>query len=190
MTDLTWRSFAYLRVPLALSGVALLVGAIGAWKGRALALAVMMVIFFHAARLALVVFDPYLGSRPLAQALLDAPPGKLIVDDQYYAFSSVFFYANRRALLLNGRKTNLEYGSYAPGAPDVFIDDAGFRERWLGPERYYLVATDLERARLEQLVGAGRLHRVERSGGKSLYSNQPRRETFSSWRSSATGGSR
>ena len=29
---------------------------------------------------------------------------------------------------LNGRRNNLEYGSYAPDAPrDVFIDDAGFR---------------------------------------------------------------
>ena len=57
----------------------------------------MMVLFFHAARLALVVFDPYMSSRPLAEALLEAPPGKLIVDDQYYTFSSVFFYTNRRA---------------------------------------------------------------------------------------------
>ena len=81
----------------------------------------MMVLFFHAARLALVVFDPYMSSRPLAEALLAAPPGKLIVDDQYYTFSSVFFYTNRRAHLLNGRVNNLEYGSYAPDAPqDVF----------------------------------------------------------------------
>ena len=83
------------------------------WRG----LAAMMVLFFHAARLALVVFDPYMSSRPLAEALLSAPPGKLIVDDQYYTFSSVFFYTNRRALLLNGRVNNLVYGSYAPDAP-------------------------------------------------------------------------
>ncbi len=91
------------------------------------ALAAMMVLFFHAARLALVVFDPYMSSRPLAEALMRAPPGKLIVDDQYYTFSSVFFYTNRRALLLNGRVNNLDYGSYAPDAPqDVFIDDRDF----------------------------------------------------------------
>ena len=84
----------------------------------------MMVLFFHAARMALVVFDPYMSSRPLAEALLKAPPGRLIVDDQYYTFSSVFFYTNRRALLLNGRVNNLVYGSYAPDAPkDVFLDD-------------------------------------------------------------------
>ncbi|MCX6637984.1 MAG: glycosyltransferase family 39 protein, partial [Acidobacteria bacterium] len=78
MGDLTLESFAYLRLPLALAGVAMLVG-VAAWRlplRRALpALALMMVLFLHAARLAMVVFDPYLGSRPLAEALLRAPPG-------------------------------------------------------------------------------------------------------------------
>ena len=73
--------------------------------------------------------------EPLAEALVESPPGKLIVDDQYYAFSSVFFYANRKALLLNGRVNNLEYGSYAPGAPNVFLKDADFQRLWGTPER-------------------------------------------------------
>ena len=113
----------------------------------------MMVLFFHAARLALVTFDPYLGSRPLAEALNRSPEGRLIVDDQYYAFSSVMFYANRRALLLNGRINNIEYGSYAPGAPDVFLDDKQFARLWSQPERYYLVAAVPAVARFEKLVG-------------------------------------
>ncbi len=71
--------------------------------------------------------------------LLKAPPGDLIEDDAYYTFSSVFFYTNRPALLLNGRKTNLEYGSYAPGAPDVFIDDSDLARLWREPKRYYLL---------------------------------------------------
>ena len=126
-TDLTLRAFAYLGLPLAVAGAAFAVGAVGAWRAGAAsegrrgvplaALVTMMVLFFHAARLALVVFDPYMSSRPLAEALLEAPPGKLIVDDQYYTFSSIFFYTNRQALLLNGRVNNLEYGSYAPDAP-------------------------------------------------------------------------
>ena len=107
----------------------------------------------------------------MAEALLRAPAGRLIVDDQYYAFSSVFFYTNRKALLLNGRKMNLEYGSYAPGAPDVFIDDVEFRQLWSRPERYYLVATDPETGRLERLVGRENLHVAAHSGGKSLFTN-------------------
>jgi 4-amino-4-deoxy-L-arabinose transferase-like glycosyltransferase len=107
MADLTPGAFAYLRLPLAVAGIGFLIGAVGAWKSHkavpVAALAAMMVVFFHAARLALVTFDPYLSSRPLAQALLNGPPGELIVDNQYYTFSSVFFYATRKALLLNGR---------------------------------------------------------------------------------------
>ena len=174
--DLTLRSFAYLRIPLVLTVVAFLLGAVGAWRlsGRRafLAVALMMVLFVHAARLALVVFDPYLSSRPLAEALLRAPEGQLIVGDQYYTFSSVFFYANCRALILNGRVNNLEYGSYAPGAPSVFIGDAEFLRLWSSPARYYLLADPSEIPRLEKLAGREALHPLKESGGKLLLTNQ------------------
>jgi 4-amino-4-deoxy-L-arabinose transferase-like glycosyltransferase len=171
MGDLTLESFAYLRVPLMLAGVAFAVGAIGAWRFRLLAIAAMMVLFLNAARLALVVFDPYLSSRPLAEALLKAPAGQLIADNQYYTFSSVFFYTDQRALLLNGRVNNLEYGSYAPGAPDVFIDDTRFAELWRKPERYYVLVERPSVERLEKLVGRDALVTVKESGGKYLFTN-------------------
>jgi hypothetical protein len=121
----------------------------------------------------MVEFDPYLSSRPLAEALASAPPGKWICDDQYYTFSSVFFYTNRRALLLNGRKQNLEYGSYAPDAPrDVFITDADFGRLWTGPDRYYLTAEGPQTARLKKLVGDGAMLVVKESGGKFLFTNR------------------
>jgi hypothetical protein len=174
MGDLTLQSFAYLRAPLVLAGVAFLIGAAGAWlRGRRtfFALAAMMVLFLHASRMALVTFDPYLSSRPLADALLRAPQGDLIVDGAYYEFSSVMFYSNRNALLLNGRKNNLEYGSYAPGAPAVFINDAEFIRLWSGTIRYYLVADNSGLARLSALVGPASLHRIAESGGKFLFTN-------------------
>ncbi|HYZ85914.1 MAG TPA: glycosyltransferase family 39 protein [Bryobacteraceae bacterium] len=175
MGDLTIQSFAYLKVPLMLAGLAFLIGVAGTWKYQGertwLSVAAMMVLFFHAARLALVVFDPYLGSKALAEALLRAPEGKLIVDDQYYKFSSVFFYTNRRALLLNGRVTNLEYGSHAPGAPNVFINDSEFAEIWRRPERQYLLVEKPAVPRIESLVGKDELKLVASSGGKFLYTN-------------------
>jgi 4-amino-4-deoxy-L-arabinose transferase-like glycosyltransferase len=175
MGDLTIRSFAYLRGPLLLAGLAFLVGAAGALrlsgKRAFLAIAVMMTLFLHAARAAQVVFDPYLSSRLLAQALLKSPEGRLIVDGAYYPFSSVFFYANRTALLLNGRRYNLEYGSYAPGAPPVFIGDAEFVRLWTSPERLYLVTDGTQMAKLETLVGRARLSKVAEGGGKSLFTN-------------------
>lgn len=175
MADLTLQAFAYLRLPLAVAGLAFLAGAIGAWRfqGRKAvgSLVVMMALFFHAARIAQAVFDPYMGSQTLAQALLQLPPGKLIVDNQYYTFSSVFFYSNRTALLLNGRVTNLEYGSYAPGAPQIFLNDHDFAQLWPAPERYYLVAEGPQLPRLAALVGKAALHIVKESGGKYLIAN-------------------
>ncbi len=177
MEDLTINSLAYLRFPLALAGIAFLVGFAGTIRATGLraylALAVMMVLFFQAARLAMVGFDPYLSSRPLAEALRRSPPGRLIVDHHYYTFSSVFFYTDRTALLLNGRFNNLVYGSYAPGAPDVFIDDQQWRAMWLAPERCYIVADRAQMPRLEKLVGHDALDVVLFSGGKMLLTNQP-----------------
>jgi len=135
---------------------------------------VMCVLFFQAARMALVVFDPYLSSRPLAEALMRSPDGQLIVDHHYYTFSSVFFYTHRTALLLNGRFNNLVYGSYARGAPDVFIDNAKFQELWQDPKPCYIVADDSASARLEGLVGRNTMQEVLRSGGKVLWRNRPK----------------
>ena len=178
MGDLTLASFAYLKLPLIVAGFACILGAVLMWRWPIAALVVMMVLFVHAARLALVVFDPYLSSRPLAEALNRVPRGTLVLDDQYYTFSSVVFYAEayngRRILLLNGRVNNLEYGSYAPDAPlDVFIDDSGFRERWLSPKLYYICVEQPQVGRLRNLVGVATLHTLIESGGKLVFSNQP-----------------
>ena len=176
MGDLTLKSFAYLRLPLWIAGLATLIGAVGSWvlRGRsaAFALAAMMVLFFQAARVALVAFDPYLGSWPLAQALNKAPAGGLIVDNPYYEMSGIFFYTDRTALILNGRKNNLEYGSYSPEAPHVFIGDTEFVSRWRSPDRWYVATEDQKTDHLRQLVGTDALHPVASAGGKTLYTNR------------------
>jgi hypothetical protein len=177
MEDLTLSSFAYLRFPLALAAIAFLVGVAGTLRAGSqrafMAIAVMMVIFFQAARLAMVSFDPFLSSRPLAQAILDSPPGGIIVDSQYYIYSSIAYYTGRPELLLNGRWNNLEYGSYAPGAPNVFINDDEFKQLWSKPARYYLVTKPTATPRLERLVGHDNLHVVATGGGKVVYTNYP-----------------
>jgi 4-amino-4-deoxy-L-arabinose transferase-like glycosyltransferase len=177
MLDLTLPSFAYLRIPLLLASIAFLVGALGNLRATGqrafLASALMMVLFFHAARMAMVVFDPYLSSRPLAEVLLKSPEGALIVERHYYPTSSIFFYTDRTALLLNGRVLNLEYGSNAPGAADVFINDAKFATLWITQPRFYLVCAQTSLPRLQTLVGASNLEVVAQSGGKLLLTNHP-----------------
>jgi len=179
MGDLTIQSFAYLRTPLVMALVAFLLGTIACWvlRGRRayLAIAVMMVLFIHASRVAMMVFDPYLSSRPLANALTTAPQGDLILSGPYYGFSSVFFYTDRNALLWNGRRNNLEYGSYAPGSPPVFIEDREFQDRWNSAQRYFVLCMENRLKHLKEVVPGDRLFLVSESGTKSLYTNQPLR---------------
>jgi hypothetical protein len=175
LQDLTLDAMAYLRPPLAVAALAFALGAAGSfwWRGTklALALAGAMVVFSQAARLALISFDPYLSSRPLAEALRTAPPGEVVFDNQYYTFSSVFFYANTRGWLLNGRVNNLEYGSYAPGAPRVFLNDNEFAARWSSGALHYLLVERPSLPRLERRLGAGAFHVVAEAGGKYLLAN-------------------
>jgi 4-amino-4-deoxy-L-arabinose transferase-like glycosyltransferase len=177
--DLTLNAFAYLKLPLALAAVAFGGCALGLVFSRnhirrtVLVVAAGMIVFFQAARIALIRFDSYLGSYPLAERLQQSPPGQLIEADAYYAFSSVFFYANRTALLLNGRMNNLEYGSYAPDAPNIFIDDDKFKSLWTGESRCYLLAYGADVPHLEQLVGRSNLHVVAENAGNYLLTNKP-----------------
>lgn len=171
MQDLTLPALAYLRAPLLVAALAFAVGCAGTLlkRWRVTALVAMMLLFTQAARMALVVFDPYLSSRPLANALKAAPPGEVILDNQYYTFSSVFFYANlKKGWLLNGRVNNLEYGSYAPGAIDVWLDDGEFVRRWQSGQRHYLL---IEGPSVPRLSARVQLHQVATAGGKFLFTN-------------------
>lgn len=177
--DLRLGAFAYLKLPLVLACLAFGSASLAlvVWRNHLraamLALAVCMIVFLQAARIALIDFDPYLGSYPLAIALEESPPGGLIGANEYYAFSSVYFYTNRTALLLNGRAANLEYGSYAPNAPHVFIDDAKFVELWNSASRYYLLVYGSTMPHIRELVGQSRIHVVKKNGENFLLTNQP-----------------
>ena len=172
--DLTLASFAYLRAPLLLAGAALAVGIVGAlWGGKrtVFALVLMVAVFEFAARRAMTVFDPYLSSEPLAEAITKSLDGEIIIDGEYYPFSSIFFYSNRSALLLNGRQNDLEYGSYAPDAPRVYIDDEDFVRLWQSSGRFYFVTDGTSVTRLRKVAGLSTFHHVTTIGGKSLFTN-------------------
>jgi 4-amino-4-deoxy-L-arabinose transferase-like glycosyltransferase len=177
MEDLTLESFAYLRIPLLVAAIAFLLGAFGAFflKGEKaiLVAALMMVLFFHAARLAMVTFDPFLSSRPLANKLLEEPEGTLITQGFVFQFSSVFFYTDRGAYLYSTRRANLEYGSNAPGAAHVFINDSELQSLWAADGRCYLLTFRADLPRYQDLLGADHLDPIMTSGGKVLLTNHP-----------------
>ena len=132
MEDLTIASFAYLRLPLLIAALAFLVGAAGTFarhgtarvSGRGPDGGAVLPCGAHGAWWSSIRISRRGRWRKLC---CTRPQGKLIVDHHYYTFSSIFFYTDRDALLLNGRFNNLVYGSYAPGAPNVFIDDAQWK---------------------------------------------------------------
>jgi len=141
MGDLTLQSFAYLRLPLVLAGVAAMAGGVAMVLYRNhqrrpfFAAALMMLIFFHSARVAMISFDPYLGSKPLADALASAPPGKLIESDADYAASSRSSDSTRRPRLSNSSGEKLEHGPYGPSAPPGFINDTESQKLRCGAHR-------------------------------------------------------
>ncbi len=117
-------------------------------------------------------FDPYLSSYPLAEVLEHSPEGRLITYGHYYPFSSIFFYTGRPGVLWHGRQMNLIYGSFAPGAPNVFLDDAQLAEHWRSPERQYLLLPEEELPHLRGLVDSQNVVILSNSGGKLLVTNQ------------------
>jgi hypothetical protein len=175
MADLTLPALAYLRTPLVLACVAFLLGGAAVLLMKLerayLAIAVTLVVFYSAARLALVVFDPYLSSYAIAQRLNRLPTGMLIVCGKYNPLSSVFFYSADRALQNESDLDILEYGSLAPGARKIAISDEEMIRMWNGAGLTFLLAKAPRLQHIESVLGSMPAVLVLRSGDKFLFAN-------------------
>jgi 4-amino-4-deoxy-L-arabinose transferase-like glycosyltransferase len=180
--DLTGASFAALRAPAALAAAGLFLGAITALalrlrrrpRAAVWTVGITMATLLVAAHLALVRFEPYLSSRPLAERLrpqLHPADRVMIYGDQAFG-SSLLFYLQRRIELVNGRSTSMEFGSRYPDAPPIFLDDAALLRAWAGDQRVFLFAPRERRSEVEALLPRQRFVIAE-SSGKAIYSNQP-----------------
>jgi 4-amino-4-deoxy-L-arabinose transferase-like glycosyltransferase len=179
--DLTPRSLAELRVPIAGTAVTFAIGTILALVLRRrqkhmasnVVLALMMATFFFFARISLGVFEPYLSSRSLAETVNhEYRPGDLIViNGEYEGGSSINFYTRKTVHILNGRSANLEYGSYFTGAPQIFINDEALAKMWSGSERIFLFT---DSSKLDELTTAvrGPVYPLAERGGKLIITNQ------------------
>jgi 4-amino-4-deoxy-L-arabinose transferase-like glycosyltransferase len=182
MSDLTVEAFAALRVEAAGAGVSLAVGFVAALVlqlrrkpvAAALVTAATTACFIYFAHMALGKFDPYLSSKPLAAAINErlAPGDVVVINGEYQGGSSVGFYLPQKVLLLNGRMTGLEFGSYYPDAPQVFIDNSAAAELWRGEKRVFLFTHDDKLDALRKALGA-EMHLIAAAGEKSVYSNRP-----------------
>jgi 4-amino-4-deoxy-L-arabinose transferase-like glycosyltransferase len=182
ISDLTVESMAYLKLPLALFGVAFFWGTLTAWIGMrrgwapeisAVCLAAAMAMMFHAAHAAMQVFEPVFSTRSLADVIRRGPPGELIIDGHFYPASAAAYYLNQKALLLDGKRDNMVYGAAAPGAPAVFLDANQFRRHWNSGGRFYLISPCRERVRIQEMADAATLVPLAEAGEKCLFTNKP-----------------
>jgi 4-amino-4-deoxy-L-arabinose transferase-like glycosyltransferase len=179
--DLTGSAMSLFRGPLIGTAIAFLFGSGLNWflrrrglpRAANLALALMMCLFIECAHVALGVFAPVLGSKPLAVAIQRdlRPADQIVCDGEYANASSVNFYTGRRMLIFNGRINGLWYGSLFPDAAQIFIDKEQLAQAWAGPDRiYFVTGGDDRRAYLEKL---GPTYEIARSGGKFVFANRP-----------------
>ncbi len=172
------------RTPLILTAVALFNGTLINWLLRRdyrphaanLWLAAATFAFLLAAHLGLQIFAPVLTSRQLATAI--APElhsdDLIVINGEYEAASTLGFYLQRPGSntqpihILNGRSSNLWYGSFFPDAPPIFEDETSLSLKWNGVRRIYLWQdlTDATRP-ASQTPRQGLLHRTKRRQKRS-----------------------
>jgi 4-amino-4-deoxy-L-arabinose transferase-like glycosyltransferase len=178
LLDLSERSMGFFRVPLILTVVALPVGTFANMILRSInlirlgnyALVAMMVVMLVAAQSALVTFSPVLSSKALADAIGSRlrPDDVVEINGEYESGSTLSFYLRRQVRILNGRSSDLWYGSTFDDAPRIFDDSASFRQLWSGPKRIFLWT---QQDHVPALPGP--VYAVAQSGGKEILSNQP-----------------
>jgi 4-amino-4-deoxy-L-arabinose transferase-like glycosyltransferase len=178
--DLTGSAMSLFRGPLIGTAIAFFFGSGLNWllrrrgspRAANWALALTMIVFIECAHVALGVFAPVLGSKPLAMAIQRElqPSDQIVCDGEYANASSVNFYTGRQMLIFNGRINGLWYGSLFPDAAPIFIEDKQLADAWTGPNRIYFVAGgDDRRAYLEKL---GPTYALAKSGGKFVFTNR------------------
>jgi 4-amino-4-deoxy-L-arabinose transferase-like glycosyltransferase len=181
MLDLTGPSFAALRLPAILAMIALALGPAAAailrlrrkdFSATAIT-ALSMAIFLIAAHIALVRFDPYLGSRDLAHIIArEAKPEDevMIYGDQAFG-SSLLFYLRRPIELVNGRTTSMWFGSTYPDAPHIFLQNDDLEREWNSGKRVFLFVPQYARNQVDKVLGSDKFV-VAESSGKLIYSNR------------------
>ncbi len=182
--DLTGPSFAALRLPAGVAAAGLLLGPIIALVLRrqkhhfeaTVSVAFTSAVFLIAAHIALVRFEPMLSSHAMAETINRISPrgtdATLILYGDVADGSSLLFYTERQALLVNGRVTGMLWGSNYPDAPHVLISDADLLNLWgTGPRKFLFVPGD-KRERVDKLLG-NRAQLLQELSDKALFTDRP-----------------
>jgi 4-amino-4-deoxy-L-arabinose transferase-like glycosyltransferase len=193
--DLNAQALGLFRVPLGIAALSLFAGPLASYLLRrrarphqaTLALAAGGFGFLLAVHLALETFAPVLSSARLAEAIRpQLKPDDLIVIHQEYEYGSTlgfylqrprYFHAGQVTIpinpihILEGRSSNLWYGSFFPDAPEMFETADSLAAKWHGPQRIFLWQ-DLANQPSPLPAALMPAYVIVRSGGKEILSNQ------------------
>ena len=175
--DLRLRAMGVFRWPLVITGLAFAVGTAGNYFFRLrrrpgtanMFLTGMACAFLIASWLALVTFSPMLSSATMAWAIApELDPGSLVVvNGEYEDASSLNFYLKQPLHILHEPSSDLWYGSFWPGAPQLWETDATLAAQWEGQRRIFVWTAPGQLAAMP-----GPVYVVAQSGGKQIVSNQ------------------
>ena len=183
--DLDTRALGLFRIPLALAALSLFLGTLAAFflhkKSRPhaanLALAAGAFGFLLAAHLGLQTFAPVLTSAQLAETIAPQvhPEDLIVIHGEYESGSTLGFYLQRNNIhILEGRSSNLWYGSFFPDSPKIFETPESIARKWNGSQRIFMwqSLTDPPN-QLPPLPGP--VYILVKNGGKEIVSNQSNR---------------
>jgi hypothetical protein len=134
-------------------------------------------VFLLAAHQGLVIFSPTLTSYQLARAIAPQVHAEdlIVLHGEYESGSTLGFYLRRNDLhIVEGRSSNLWYGSFFPDAPRIFETRESIARKWSGAQRIFLWQDPHDRERPVLALPAPVFVLVD-SGGKQILSNQPNR---------------
>ena len=152
MLDLSYASFAALRLPAALAAAALMVF-------PALSFVLRIRRLHYAATWAL--------AAGMALFLVAA---HIALGDQAFG-SSLLFYLQRPIDLVEGRTTSMWFGSTFPDAPKIYLSAADLQRDWEGTGRIFLFVPPHLKAKVDALLPNKFV--VAEISGKYVYSNRP-----------------
>ena len=178
--DLNAQAMGAFRLPLVITANALFTGTLANWLLRTrfrpaaanIALITMTFAFLLAAHIGLQTFAPVLSSSQLADRICPVlkPADIIVIHGEYESASTLGFYLQRNDLhILEGRSSNLWYGSFFPDAPRIFEDNVSIQLLWTGPHRIFLWQ-DLSQP---TPTLPGKQFLITQSGGKEIISNKP-----------------
>ena len=180
--DLNADALGLFRLPLLIAAVSLVGGPLASVllrkRARPMAANVAMATgafgFLLAAHLGLQTFAPVISSAQLAEKIAPQvrPEDMVAIHGEYESGSTLGFYLKRADVhILEGRSSNLWYGSFFPDAPKIFETPESFRAKWNGSQRIFLWQSLTDPPNQLPVVD-GPVYVIAKGGGKEIVSNR------------------